>query len=960
MAEALGVVGIVASFAQLIDLGGRIVIRLHEYHSRAGDLPETFKHIANELPVLLDALKQTQCAIDTGVINATSSQALRPAINGCKAQIEQLSSVIGNALPASRDSWVRRSGKALVSFRYDSKAAKIIGVIRDYVQTLTYHATTSTSRASAAPPVDRPIPSSNVPFRRDPNFVDCHILEQVQTRFSQPANRLALVGLGGVGKSQLAVEYSYRVREIDDSIWVFWIHAGTTERFIEGYRKIAERARISGRDDPGVDVLAIVNAWLSDESNGRWLLIVDNADDMEVITSNPSGGLGLPRASTGGSAGSSRRPIWDYIPQSSNGSVLVTSRNREVASRITGAYANIVTVDPMDQKYALLLLKTQLGMTTTQQIEEQKEEEAKALVELLDHMPLAISQAAAYINQRFPRMSMSRYLQQVRENDEEISRLLEVDLGDIRRDGTASNSIILTCQMSFELIHRERQSAAHLLSLMSLFNRQGIPEHLLAGYYKEHGTSKLFEDDLNTLLSFSLIATETDGEHFQMHRLVQYSTRRWLEIRSELGGLKDTYIHYLASKASVNEDLVKTYDDLFPHAQAAAAYLPNSAAVFKDWSIIIGNAVWYAYHVGMYQVVEELARLCLRTRESIPNAEEIYISWASNYLAYCLRVQGKYAEAESVLHQVLEEEEGRNGPDAQSTLEAMGHLANMFSESGKLNDAHALYSRLLPAQDRLYGPLHQDTLRLRARFAALLAHMGQFKDAEELNRSVLQELINHNGSEHITTLESMFCLSDVLMCQQKHDEAVIHLRNIVRTCEKSFGATHPRTLSSARCLGTALACLDEFEDAELILQRTLQHYTRLFDDEHYYTLETLQSLAFLCHRQCKYQEAEDLQRRVLAVKIKVLGEHHPDVFDALSSIALAMKCQGRDDEALEMIRKCLELGEQVLGPNHSHTKLARNYLLAWTHKHDGERTASIDFPLEQAIEQKLVLAPIST
>lgn len=143
MAEALAVVGIVANISQLVDFGSRVLKRLEEYQSKLGDIPETFRHIKAELPVLLDALQQTKAAIDAGSVQDKSKKALLPAVEGCAVQIKALDDVIAKALPTLGDSWARRGRKALRSLRYDAKVEKITVVVRGYIQTLTYHAAAS-------------------------------------------------------------------------------------------------------------------------------------------------------------------------------------------------------------------------------------------------------------------------------------------------------------------------------------------------------------------------------------------------------------------------------------------------------------------------------------------------------------------------------------------------------------------------------------------------------------------------------------------------------------------------------------------------------------------------------------------------------------------------------------------------------------------------------------------------
>lgn len=166
----------------------------------------------------------------------------------------------------------------------------------------------------------------------------------------------------------------------------------STARFIGGYRGIAERVKIPRWDDPDTDILMLVYRGLCDAKNGRWLLIIDDVDDEEVLTCRSAGG----RGNQDDSASSAAPTLLDCIPQSSNGSILVTSRSRDLAFRVTGDYGDIIRVSPMDETRALTLLRNQLkGSFGGINLEQ---DDAIVLIEALDYMPLDISQAAAYIS----------------------------------------------------------------------------------------------------------------------------------------------------------------------------------------------------------------------------------------------------------------------------------------------------------------------------------------------------------------------------------------------------------------------------------------------------------------------------------------------------------------------------------------------------------------------------------
>jgi hypothetical protein len=281
------------------------------------------------------------------------------------------------------------------------------------------------------------------------------------------------VGLGGVGKSQLAIEYCYRTSKTalqkNTDLWVFWIHAETRARIEEDFKKVAEAVKLPGRKDPKADIPQLIEQWLCNVENGPWLLVLDNADNAGVLFDTGHDDTDTRSITAKADRG---RAFWTYLPQSPNGSILITSRNKDVAQRLTGDFKGVIEVQPMDKDHALALLESKVGS-------QPDKDHSAVLVEALEYMPLAISQAGAYIRERAPRTSISKYLEEFRRSERRKFSLLNWDKESLRRDRSASNSVIVTWQISFESIRSERPSAADLLSLMSFFDRQGIPEWLV-------------------------------------------------------------------------------------------------------------------------------------------------------------------------------------------------------------------------------------------------------------------------------------------------------------------------------------------------------------------------------------------------------------------------------------------------------------------------------------------------
>ena len=181
------------------------------------------------------------------------------------------------------------------------------------------------------------------------------------------------------------------------------------------------------------------------------MLILDNLDNSDLL-----------RGQEIGVNSKRRQPITAYLPQSQNGTILITSRNKDVALKLIEE-KDIVVVQPMAPVHALSLFEKKLRPLD-------QGDDTMELAAALEYMPLAIVQAAAYISQRAPRCSVQQYLEDYQKSDREKTSLLNYEGGQLQRDWEAQNSIIITWQISFEYILQSWPSAANLLLLMSFFD----------------------------------------------------------------------------------------------------------------------------------------------------------------------------------------------------------------------------------------------------------------------------------------------------------------------------------------------------------------------------------------------------------------------------------------------------------------------------------------------------------
>ncbi|KAL4745969.1 hypothetical protein BDW72DRAFT_207750 [Aspergillus terricola var. indicus] len=574
-------------------------------------------------------------------------------------------------------------------------------------------------------PEPRPEPLSTVPFALDPDFVSRDALHRIHDIASSPGSRMVLVGLGGVGKTQLAIEYSHQVRRESPDTWVIWIHASNAARCHESLQEFARKARIPGYQDPNAHIFQLVGDWLGDERTGKWIMVLDNVDD----------GWLLRKPLATGQSNASKRPPLEYIPRNSKGSVIITSRDKRLGLRMAHP-RNIIEVQPMTKAEALALLQKKLDVS-------QEREDMRLLVEALECMPLAIVQAAAYITHRSPRCSVSQYLEKIEKSDREVIRLLSHEPDHINRDWEAKNSIPLTWQISFDHIQETRPSAVGLLSLMSFFDRQGIPESVLRvgqgqdsigevedNSSEEHGDNasisdadQYFEDDITTLRDYSLISIGEKSTVLTMHRLVQLTVRAWLKEHGQLELWKETFISNLCREFPTGEyENWAKCRQLFPHVILAIPQRPENRDSQRDWATLLYRGAWYAYSMGNFLDASKMSSESRKQRVAIFGAdgEESLDSTAMLALAYSLEgrweeaeqleVQGRWEEAEQLEVQVMEASKAKLGDAHPDTLTSMASLAFTWKSSGKDAEAINLLRDCLARQKQTIGPNHPNTI----------------------------------------------------------------------------------------------------------------------------------------------------------------------------------------------------------------------------------------------------------
>ncbi|GKT84984.1 hypothetical protein Ct61P_02834 [Colletotrichum tofieldiae] len=312
--------------------------------------------------------------------------------------------------------------------------------------------------------------SKCIPFDCDPDFVDRDgLLDWVRRTAESPPHRVALFGMGGIGKSHVALEYVHSLSKSDPKgsppTWVFWVRATTRAHILADFANIAGVVKLPGRDEAGVDILSLVCNWLGEEENSPWVMVFDGADDAESFSAEHSS---LESA-----------PLRDLLRYRTYGSIIITTRDREVAKNLFmhDDRRCIIEVKAMSQAHAIALLERKMKMTSTREEIVAKQRE---LVDKLDRIPLAITQAASYITEELedeamtsdPCETMSTYLDELRQ----LRKVIVLYDGGNPRRYEKDNSVFITWQKSFDRIQQRNPVAADLLCSMSFFDRSAIDQ----------------------------------------------------------------------------------------------------------------------------------------------------------------------------------------------------------------------------------------------------------------------------------------------------------------------------------------------------------------------------------------------------------------------------------------------------------------------------------------------------
>ncbi|KAF3406452.1 hypothetical protein DPV78_000068 [Talaromyces pinophilus] len=642
------------------------------------------------------------------------------------------------------------------------------------------------------------------------------VLARISRMMENGQRRIALWGIGGVGKTEIATNFSYHYKASHNTSHVFWVYARNRVMFMQSYYAIARLlGLLQAEEAPTTDTIKSVSEWLSNTQNGPWLMVIDSADSAELFSQSSS-------RSHSEDDQEHLLTLAQSLPSRSNGLVLLTTNNKQVALRFSGSRC-MIQVETLALKDSIHLLKEKLAEET-----EWDDKVAEELVRNLDCLPLAITQAAAYMNEKGKNMEHYSSLVQ---HELHSKRALAQDYYDDRRYRETPNGIFLTWQISFKEIMDHNWRAMEILSHIAFLEEQSVPIALIR---QADDDPVSFDSAIGEIKAYSFLKEEKGGEKFTMHRLVRLCTQVWTDSHNQT--LKWQMSALNAVFRAVPEEI--------------------DFAFWTKWEVLLP-------HIELVVKYETHEQLQLLQQASI-------MTLVARYHRRRRRFELSRIEAErsfSILKRIF-------GMDHCSTLEAGETLAMAQKACGHYEVAESLCRDVLRRREAILGTLHPHTLRALDNLSRILASQKKFQESLDLCWTAFQRTEKSLGPDETATLSTLCSLGNTMYKQREYEKAEKFFRRCFEGRKDVLGLEHPETLAVMGNLGSALMDLEQYDEAERILSEAAKLKTNTLGTEHPSTLSTRSSLGTIFACQGRYVEAEELLRQVFETCAAFHGNGH--------------------------------------------------------------------------------------
>lgn len=855
---AFGVAGNVVSF---VDFASKLAAQISEYSAAAAGAPKRIQDLEARLNIVIRTLNNLS-AKDILILDQE-----KQTISLCIDQVKELRALLDKAKLKQRSSsvaspsWGRRqrdriemTWKALKSLRAQDKIQELQESLERLLNLLNLQMNVNTSMAldkskeEILQKIEQLQLSSkgseynisngssvkqSIPILQNPNFVPrAALTDAIEQRFSTGQRTVVLCGLGGAGKTQIALEYAFRKREQSPDTSVFWVYASTTTNFEESYKRIAAVCNIPGHQDPQVNILQLVRDWLEIHTDHEWLMVIDNVDIADTLFHERVNG----------------RTLTEYIPQTQRGSLLYTSRNRDVAVDILHG-GDLVHVGPMSPNEAHKLLST-IGRS------ESEEADISSLLQELEYIPLAITQAAAFMNKR--NRSAGQYLSLFRGSDSAKAQLLAHEFVDHGREARSRESVAKTWMISFAHISEINPRAAEMLSLMSCYDQQSIPPSLFRNQNEDEFD---FVEAVELLRAFSLIRVAGSGTTYSMHRLVQIAMTTWLsatgaqtEAAFKLRALAIVEAHFPNFKYLYERqrDLARAEATL-TQAEKVLSYVdqnPNNQDSLNRADLSYKMGYYFTFR-GRWKEAELRLKEAYTLQSAILGPTDPLTVQTTRVLGWVYYWDSDYDACEKLMYPIWEniaediDREEQVGEITEIRVLALIEkkeydvAESVIKQSiSKLQDSTQVSNAWLTCHS-LLGRLYrcQGNGAEAKRLCYLVLHDCGLETTQLNVRDVISCIQRNEEVTLGLVLDTLDNLADLLEEEGQLEEAESMFQTLVDVCDEVFEAMSIATIYHVYRLAQSQEKLKKYESAGLMYQRAYRDSETWFGPSHSRTLE---------------------------------------------------------------------------------------------------------------------------
>ncbi|KAJ5781337.1 hypothetical protein N7457_006497 [Penicillium paradoxum] len=660
----------------------------------------------------------------------------------------------------------------------------------------TAHPSSNSVRAKA--------PCWIVPFERNPRYVDREVVGKLKRRLfiKNRSERIAIFGLGGIGKTQISLELAYQTRELYPNCAIFWLPAVDLESLQHAYEAVADRLGLVPVDS-NEDVKSLVKTHLSKTSAGRWLMIFDNADEIDMWTETAGG-------------------LKEYLPTSDQGAIVFTTRSNKVAQWL--ASTDIIEIPEMEEHKATdvlrnSLVKKELLHDTTS---------SRKLLTRLTFLPLAIVQAASFINEN--RMTIASYVELLDGQEQSAIDLLSEHFEDKGRYKSIRNPVATTWLTSFEQIHRQNRLAADYLCFMACIKEKDIPIFLL-----DPATDVEQQKAIGLLSSYSFVRVRHKDSRLDMHRLVRLATRNWLQSVEQLRKWQLYVLHCVDARFPVIDLTDRNrWRATVPHALQVLS-LTAKEDLLPVRVHLLGMVATCQTLDGRYSQSEKLNNENAQVAEKLYGSESDHVLGPLIGLASSYSSQGKWEKAIELCEEILKTQTRLHGSESLGATRALFQLSCVYRESHDHHKAHELCRKVVPLYLRVLGPRSEETMSAVLVLIRTYISYGQFADATKLYLLLLQINQKVLGSDHPRTVAVMTGMAQIYMEQWRLKEAEALYAEALKIEKRMYGPEHPQTLITMGSLATAWEYQGRHEDAVAMQTECIRLSGQLFGSDHTFT-----------------------------------------------------------------------------------------------------------------------------